>query len=81
MFNLFKKKKQRKGRIADDAIVLEVKINGYDEFVEQVKVMSLLVDELSAKHERFGIITEPVSVVHNHYNLCVSAVEAEKCQP
>ena len=65
-------------RAEDNCLGVSVKIDGYELFVKQMEEMDRLVDNLAEKLERLGKLTEPISVTHNHYNLCVNTDEAKK---
>jgi hypothetical protein len=75
------RKKKVQQHAESGALVVKVKVDGYDELVEQIQEMGRLVDELTDKLERLDVAAEPISVTHNHYNLHVSTSEAEECQP
>lgn len=80
LFDRFRKKPKPKPRIEtaeDGSLVIAVKVDGYDKFVGQLEEMSRLADVLSDKFERLGELTEPITVVNNHYNLSVNTGDAE----
>lgn len=79
LFDLFKKKKPkpRTEVDGDGNLIIAVKVDGYDKFVEQIEEMSRLVDTLSDKCEQLAELTEPITVINNHYNLAVNTEDAE----